>query len=579
MKKLKLKDKRSFLRKAPFVVLISILTFFISGGSVLATSSEQNSSLKISSVVYEGINREVLDMIHASNPVMDIIRSLAYMVIKFLVWLVDGMSGIYFSISTLSFLDNEKVLGFISIGTKAAWIIFTLAIIIYAVKRMINEKPMGEFVKQIVITFMLIMFFPTFLTFLGTLQKAGFSDLSNQIYSGDLGTKILSTSFYDVEKSVKANQMVQIDTNIDSLSLDINKYSTKGSDLGYAIDYITKDNVAYGHELFGGVLDIDFTKEKVYNYSYNPYGVIISLMVVAFALIISSVKIGVATFEYIMMNIVGTGLMASDPTGEKGIRNKAFTETAKIPLFLFFNLFTLVLFIILAGQIPILISGNSTGDLILKVILYISMSYFLINGSDKIKVILDVDSGLTGREMMASLFLTKWAYRGAKSTFNTAHTGATMIKNKTADMIGERKAMNGVENSSIRQKMMSYRENQGKHYGNIAKSDGMTGREAKGIDGNNIAYTGATNNKWHLQNDDDIRDEINSSIYNPKNNSSSGSGSSSSGGRLDTYKEKSRFTERIKDKETKTYKKFEQNSFKKGFESRFNKDNKKGDDK
>ena len=32
------------------------------------------------------------------------------------------------------------------------------------------------------------------------------------------------------------------------------------------------------------------------------------------------------------------------------------------------------------------------------------------------------------------------AYRGAKSTFNTAHTGATMIKNKTADMIGERKA-------------------------------------------------------------------------------------------------------------------------------------------
>ncbi|EJR25715.1 pLS20_p028 family conjugation system transmembrane protein, partial [Bacillus cereus] len=322
------------------------------------------------------------------------------------------------------------------------WAILTVTIIAVGYQLMFNKiEKRTNVILNGLLSILFLVGGPILMDNLNKIASAGVKDLHGA--PGSIGASIVKSNLADLNFYAKTNFELgdPKGKRINGISeenirhIDFNE--TVDADLasGEAEDALNRklvlsyDNKLETEKLENGWFDV--FKEAYYRWSLNWGSVLLSLIVTAFALLVSIVKVGRIIYELAFHNIFGALVAATDiSSGQrlKKIINEIFSCYAVIfCMALLLKIYSLYIGWLATKDFGFMGWGNA--------LLLLAGSWAVIDGPNIVERILGIDAGLQSgwKTMMAGAMAAKAGFDVAKATGKMMKKGAT----GTAGMINK----------------------------------------------------------------------------------------------------------------------------------------------
>ncbi|MGA5675792.1 pLS20_p028 family conjugation system transmembrane protein, partial [Bacillus bombysepticus] len=322
------------------------------------------------------------------------------------------------------------------------WAILTVTIIAVGYQLMFNKiEKRTNVILNGLLSILFLVGGPILMDNLNKIASAGVKDLHGA--PGSIGASIVKSNLADLNFYAKTNFELgdPKGKRINGISeenirhIDFNE--TVDADLasGEAEDALNRklvlsyDNKLETEKLENGWFDV--FKEAYYRWSLNWGSVLLSLIVTAFALLVSIVKVGRIIYELAFHNIFGALVAATDiSSGQrlKKIINEIFSCYAVIfCMALLLKIYSLYIGWLATKDFGFMGWGNA--------LLLLAGSWAVIDGPNIVERILGIDAGLQSgwKTMMGGMMAAKAGFDVAKATGKMMKKGAT----GTAGMINK----------------------------------------------------------------------------------------------------------------------------------------------
>ncbi|PGQ36952.1 hypothetical protein COA05_14855, partial [Bacillus thuringiensis] len=322
------------------------------------------------------------------------------------------------------------------------WALLTVTIIAVGYQLMFNKiEKRTNVILNGLLSILFLVGGPILMDNLNKIASAGVKDL--HAAPGSLGVSIVKSNLADLNFYAKAKFELPKpnEKRFNGVSEENIKYidfnetvnmklaSGAGEDALNSRLVLSYDNKLEADKLDNGWFDV--FKEAYYRWSINWGSVLISLIVTAFALLISIVKVGRIIYELAFHNIFGALVAATDiSSGQrlKKIINEIFSCYAVIfCMALLLKIYSLYIGWLATKDFGFMGWGNA--------LLLLAGSWAVIDGPNIVERILGIDAGLQSgwKTMMAGAMAAKAGIDVAKATGNMVKKGAT----GTAGMINK----------------------------------------------------------------------------------------------------------------------------------------------
>ncbi|MDA2480542.1 hypothetical protein PDN61_29925, partial [Bacillus cereus] len=322
------------------------------------------------------------------------------------------------------------------------WALLTVTIIAVGYQLMFNKiEKRTNVILNGLLSILFLVGGPILMDNLNKIASAGVKDL--HAAPGSLGVSIVKSNLADLNFYAKTDFQLgdPKGKRINGISEENIKYIdfNETVDMGLAKDEgkkalnsrlaLSYDNKIEAVDLDNGWFDV--FKEAYYRWSINWGSVLISLIVTAFALLISIVKVGRIIYELAFHNIFGALVAATDiSSGQrlKKIINEIFSCYAVIfCMALLLKIYSLYIGWLATKDFGFMGWGNA--------LLLLAGSWAVIDGPNIVERILGIDAGLQSgwKTMMGGMMAAKAGFDVAKATGKMMKKGAT----GTAGMINK----------------------------------------------------------------------------------------------------------------------------------------------
>ncbi|MDA2497090.1 hypothetical protein PDN61_27265, partial [Bacillus cereus] len=323
------------------------------------------------------------------------------------------------------------------------WALLTVTIIAVGYQLMFNKiEKRTNVILNGLLSVLFLVGGPILMDNLNKIASAGVKDLHGE--PGSIGVSIVKSNLADLNFYAQTNFQLgdSEGKRINGISTENLKHIdfTETVDADLAKDSAAKDALnsrivlSYDNKLTTDKLDngwFDVFKEAYYRWSLNWGSVLLSLIVTAFALLISIVKVGRIIYELAFHNIFGALVAATDiSSGQrlKKIINEIFSCYAVIfCMALLLKIYSLYIGWLATKDFGFMGWGNA--------LLLLAGSWAVIDGPNIVERILGIDAGLQSgwKTMMAGAMAAKAGFDIAKATGKMMKKGAT----GTAGMINK----------------------------------------------------------------------------------------------------------------------------------------------
>ncbi|MED3218247.1 hypothetical protein P4380_17955 [Bacillus thuringiensis] len=314
------------------------------------------------------------------------------------------------------------------------WALLTVTIIAVGYQLMFNKiEKRTNVILNGLLSILFLVGGPILMDNLNKIASAGVKDLHAS--PGSLGVSIVKSNLADLNFYAKTN--FQLGDPKGKRINGISEENIKYIDFNETVDMdLAKDEgkkalnsrlaLSYDNKLEAVDLDngwFDVFKEAYYRWSINWGSVLISLIVTAFALLISIVKVGRIIYELAFHNIFGALVAATDiSSGQrlKKVINEIFSCYAVIfCMALLLKIYSLYVGWLATKDFGFMGWGNA--------LLLLAGSWAVIDGPNIVERILGIDAGLQSgwKTMMAGAMAAKAGLDVAKATGKMMKKGAT----------------------------------------------------------------------------------------------------------------------------------------------------------
>ncbi|MEJ9147499.1 hypothetical protein P4520_20550, partial [Bacillus thuringiensis] len=322
------------------------------------------------------------------------------------------------------------------------WALLTVTIIAVGYQLMFNKiEKRTNVILNGLLSILFLVGGPILMDNLNKIASAGVKDLHGE--PGSIGVSIVKSNLADLNFYAKENFQLPKpnEKRINNISeenlkhIDFNETVNmkdardEGEDALNSRLVLSYDNKLKTEDLDNGWFDV--FKEAYYRWDINWGSVLISLIVTAFALLISIVKVGRIIYELAFHNIFGALVAATDiSSGQrlKKIINEIFSCYAVIfCMALLLKIYSLYIGWLATKDFGFMGWGNA--------LLLLAGSWAVIDGPNIVERILGIDAGLQSgwKTMMAGAMAAKAGFDVAKATGKMVKKGAT----GTAGMINK----------------------------------------------------------------------------------------------------------------------------------------------
>ncbi|MGD6864461.1 pLS20_p028 family conjugation system transmembrane protein, partial [Bacillus thuringiensis] len=322
------------------------------------------------------------------------------------------------------------------------WALLTVTIIAVGYQLMFNKiEKRTNVILNGLLSILFLVGGPILMDNLNKIASAGVKDLHAS--PGSIGVSIVKSNLADLNFYAKENFQLPKpnEKRINGVSEENIKYidfnetvnmkdaRDEGEDALNSRLVLSYDNKLKTEDLDNGWFDV--FKEAYYRWSINWGSVLISLIVTAFALLISIVKVGRIIYELAFHNIFGALVAATDiSSGQrlKKIINEIFSCYAVIfCMALLLKIYSLYIGWLATKDFGFMGWGNA--------LLLLAGSWAVIDGPNIVERILGIDAGLQSgwKTMMGGMMAAKAGFDVAKATGKMVKKGAT----GTAGMINK----------------------------------------------------------------------------------------------------------------------------------------------
>lgn len=384
----------------------------------------------------EDILKKFDHILSYSGLLEDMFRTLGGWTVKLLLYVDDGIQKVVEKvITTNDFYKYSELTQFRSGMAAAVWALLALTVILIGYQLIFNKiEKRTNVILNGLLAFMFILGGPVLMDYLNKLTNSGV----HAIFNGKVGTsgeQIVKNNLADIDYYVKKN--FKLDTpdkklynnispdNIryidftepvdDDLISDANDETQKAMKHKITID---SDNKQKLEELNSGLFKYD---EKYYRWHINWFTVIISLLVAAFTMIMTIIKLARLTMEMGFHNIFGMLVAATDISGGqrlKKILNEIFSTYAVVfCIALLLKIYTIFTAWTASQEFGALGWGN--------MLILIGGSWLVIDGPNIVERLLGIDAGLqSGWKALtgtaAALQMAGSAAKGGKALMDSA---------------------------------------------------------------------------------------------------------------------------------------------------------------
>ena len=465
--------------------------------------------------------KEILDILlefkeHLSQGwiIQDVFRSLGWIIILGLGWLVESLENITDSILGLkSFFAESDVSSFMNYLKPLSIILMAFSLLFTGYKLIFQKKIDRE---GIIINIFLAL---VVITLLGTgMEKANkFTDDAigavNEDANASLANNVIKQGLLDIALyDLQGWEKPDIDpkNNIPTENIrdiDINAYLTDGSMitsegtdiLSYKIDTLG-DGTHGVTELDDGNFITDITKEYYYRYTVDWFTVMVTLAITAFTLLTIAVKLAKLffelTFNYVLAVIIAPADIHSGQKTKHVIQN-------------ILSIFLVTIMIFLSMKIYIMgtafIEENLTG--LSYLIALFAFSLAVIDGPNIVERLFGIDAGLkSGWGALAG------AYAGAKGISKGVQGLSSAGKSAALKGLGGVAGASGMAKGLIGSKNQEQDQNQNKQQNEQnASTNAKGGNQALDNKGNNENATGENaqiDNKQNVEENSEAENEL-----------------------------------------------------------------------
>ncbi|WP_088051874.1 pLS20_p028 family conjugation system transmembrane protein [Virgibacillus dakarensis] len=446
----------------------------------------------------------------------DLIRNIGWGIIKALVWINDWIEGVATSVVTLGGVyDNPAMNRFIETIQPYVFGMFVVTLIVVGFQFMLNKiEKRNEVLMNVLIAVCVIVILPNIMSMMDDLLNEGVSGLdepgtlsdnvlkrniadvmyyveSDFNYANGLNkenmagnenllphpphpkTKDIGTTDYTYGNQLENPDSIEINEKLDVFEDEgwfswttkpwVKELKEKQDNGGLGYDFLTKRLVSTGD---GGTRIVDLNENTVpatnlgqqsyYRYHVNWGITIATLAVTAFALVITTIKIGRAMFDLAFHQLFAMFTAATDLTGGQRLK-KVLVEIASTFAVIFVMMVLLRIFIIYAQWANDL---EQHIGIIGTILLLIAGAWALIDAPDIVQRLLGIDAGLRSgwQAMMGGYAAGRMVGAGGKMAAEvsgkTLKTGGKVGGSAIAGGAGMRKAL---KNNSHVKPMPSHR--------------------------------------------------------------------------------------------------------------------------
>ncbi|WP_449355680.1 pLS20_p028 family conjugation system transmembrane protein [Virgibacillus natechei] len=433
----------------------------------------------------------------------DLIRNIGWGIIQVLVWVNDWIEGVATTVVTIGGVyDNPAMQDFVETLQPYVFGLFVATLIVVGFQFMLNKiEKRNEVLMNVLIAVSVIVILPTLMDMMDDMLNEGVSALDDP---GTLSDNVLKRNIADVmyyvdsdfnyangrnEETIAGNENLlphpphpntkDIGTtdytygnqleNPESIEvnekLDVQKdegwfswttepwvqeLEEKANDGGRGYDFLTQRLISTGD---GGTRIVDLNENTVpatnlgqqsyYRYHVNWGITIATLAVTAFALVITTIKIGRAMFDLAFHQLFAMFTAATDLTGGQRLK-KILVEIASTFAVIFVMMVLLRMFIIYAQWTN---DMEQQIGIIGTILLLIAGAWALIDAPDIVQRLLGIDAGLRSgwQAMMGGYAAGRMIGAGGKMTAQAGgqalKTGGKIGGGAVAGGVGMTKAM------------------------------------------------------------------------------------------------------------------------------------------
>jgi len=384
----------------------------------------------------EDILKKFDHILSYSGLLEDMFRTCGGWIVKLLLYVNDGIETVVEKIITTNdFYKYGQLTEFRSGMAAVVWALLALTLVLIGYQLIFNKiEKRSNVILNGLLAFMFIISGPLLMDYLNKLTSAGV----NAVFNGKVGTsgeQIVKNNLADIDYYVKKNFELdppdkKLYNNIspdniryidftepvdDDLISDANDETQKAMKNKITID---SDNKQKLEELNSGLFKYD---EKYYRWHINWFTVIISLLVAAFTMIMTIIKLARLTMEMGFHNIFGMLVAATDISGGqrlKKILNEIFSTYAVVfCIALLLKIYTIFTAWTASQEFGALGWGN--------MLILIGGSWLVIDGPNIVERLLGIDAGLqSGWKALtgtaAALQMAGSAAKGGKALMDSA---------------------------------------------------------------------------------------------------------------------------------------------------------------
>ncbi|WP_010531167.1 pLS20_p028 family conjugation system transmembrane protein [Lentibacillus jeotgali] len=413
----------------------------------------------------------------------DLIRNIGWGIIQALVWINNWIEGVATDVVTLGGVyDNPAMNRFIETIQPYVFGMFVVTLIVVGFQFMLNKiEKRNDVLMNVLIAVSVIVILPNLMSMMNDLLNEGVSALDEP---GTLSDNVLKRNIADVryyvesdfnyangsnEETVAGNEnllphppdsqnkdigttdytygnqledpsSIQVNEKLDVQKDEgwfswttkpwVSELKEKQDSGGQGYDFLTQRLISTGD---GGTRIVDLNSNTVpatnlgqqsyYRYHVNWGIVIATLAVTAFALVITTIKIGRAMFDLAFHQLFAMFTAATDLTGGQRLK-KVLVEIASTFAVIFVMMVLLRMFIIYAQWAN---DMEQHIGIIGTILLLIAGAWALIDAPDIVQRLLGIDAGLRSgwQAMMGGYAAGRMVGAGGKMT---AEAGGKMLK-------------------------------------------------------------------------------------------------------------------------------------------------------
>ena len=463
--------KKSLLKKGSIVALITglftAISLFVTKTSFAEVSDEE--------LLKEYEKLESILNISSGWLYDDIIRSLGWKLIKGLVWINDFFEKIVTTIVTLNnFYDSPQMERFMDIAKPLVFGVFVIAVFVLGILFILNKiEKRSEVLLNLLMAVAIVVVIPVLMTEMGKVVGFGIGwmgQTSPTLAGGVIKSNTADLKYYaekDFATAGRGSRYVgndstpprpldknnvnvgtteyryanQLDSDISDIDinekLDLDTPEKKGGYKEWGEDQSEKAQEFLKHKAVPTGVGtkkevkelrdpaIKFTnlgEEKYYRYHVNWGTTILTLLVTAFALMITVIKVGRVIFDLAFHQLFGMFVAVSDLTGGQRTK-KVLAEIANSFAVIFIMVVIIKIFTLYGGWVTsIKPQIGSVGT----VLMLIAGAWAVIDAPDIVQRIMGIDAGL--RSGYGALM---GAYAGA----SLAGKGYNLAKNFSQNVV------------------------------------------------------------------------------------------------------------------------------------------------